>query len=103
MVPVHIQLETSILRKVLKRLHFPLENMLVRVRRHAAYPLRLRNLEEVMANRACARDALTPRSRRPCFDVSYGSANCQASFGWHHRSAAASGEFHDRCRQWRFH
>jgi hypothetical protein len=29
MVPVHIQLETSVLRKVLKRLHFPVEIMLV--------------------------------------------------------------------------
>ena len=44
MVPAHIQLETSVLRKVLKRLHFPLEIMLVCVRWYAAYPLSLRNL-----------------------------------------------------------
>jgi len=30
MVPMHIQLETSVLRKVIKRLHYPLEIMLVR-------------------------------------------------------------------------
>jgi len=29
------------LRKVLRRVHFPLETMLVRVRWHAAYPLRI--------------------------------------------------------------
>jgi putative transposase len=59
MVPVHIQLETSILRKVLKRLHFPLEIMLVCVRWYAAYPLSLRNLEEMMAERGVAVDHAT--------------------------------------------
>jgi len=55
MVPVHIQLETSVLRKVLKRLHYPLEIMLVCVRWYAAYPLSLRNLEEMMARRLAKR------------------------------------------------
>jgi putative transposase len=59
MVPVHIQLETSTLRKVLKRLHYPLEIMLVCVRWYAAYPLSLRNLEEMMAERGVAVDHAT--------------------------------------------
>jgi putative transposase len=36
------------LRKVLKRLHYPLEVMLVRARWYAAYPLSFRHLEEMM-------------------------------------------------------
>jgi transposase InsO family protein len=51
MVPLPIQLATSTLRKVIKRLHYPLEVMLVCVRWYAAYPLSLRNLEEMMAER----------------------------------------------------
>lgn len=46
MVPLPIQLTTSTLRKVIKRLHYPLEVMLVCVRWYAAYPLSLRKLEE---------------------------------------------------------
>jgi putative transposase len=52
MVPLPIQLATSTLRKVIKRLHYPLEVMLLCVRWYAAYPLSLRNLEEMMAERA---------------------------------------------------
>ena len=52
MVPLlPIQVQTSTLRKVLKRLHYPLDVMLVCVRWYAAYPLSLRNLEEMMAER----------------------------------------------------
>ncbi|HET9641841.1 MAG TPA: IS6 family transposase [Burkholderiaceae bacterium] len=51
MAPLHIQLETSTLRKVLKRLHYPLDVMLLCVRWYVAYPLSLRNLEEMMAER----------------------------------------------------
>ena len=36
------------LRRVLKRLHYPLEVMLVCVRWYAAYPLSLRQFEEMM-------------------------------------------------------
>ena len=36
------------LRKVLKRMHYPLEVMLVCVRWYAAYPLSLRHIEEMM-------------------------------------------------------
>jgi transposase-like protein len=39
------------LRKVLKRLHYPLEVMLVCARRCAAYPLSFRHLEEMMQER----------------------------------------------------
>ena len=39
------------LRKVLKRLHYPLEVMLVCVRWYAAYPLSFRHLEEMMHER----------------------------------------------------
>ncbi len=51
MVPLHIQLANSTLRGVIKRLHFPLDLMLVCVRWYAAHPLSLRNLEEMMAER----------------------------------------------------
>ena len=47
------------LRKVVKRLHFPLEVMLVCVRWYAAYPLSLRNLEEMMAERGVRVDHAT--------------------------------------------
>ncbi len=59
MVPLHIQLEYSTLRRVIKRLHFPLEVMLVCVRWYAAYPLSLRNLEEMMAERGVLVDHAT--------------------------------------------
>ena len=56
---MHIQRETSVLRKVLKRLHFPLEIMLACVHWYTAYPLSLRNLEETMAERGVAVDHAT--------------------------------------------
>ena len=59
MVPLHIQLVTSTLRKVIKRLHYPLDVMLVCVRWYAAYPLSLRNLEEMMAERGVLVDHAT--------------------------------------------
>ncbi len=59
MVPLHLQLANSTLRRVLKRLHFPLEVMLVCVRWYAAYPLSLRNLEEMMAERGVRVDHAT--------------------------------------------
>ena len=39
------------LRKVIKRRHYPIEVMLVCVRWYAAYPLSLRHIEEMMAER----------------------------------------------------
>ena len=39
------------LRKVIKRMHYPLEVMLVCVRWYAAYPLSLRHIEEMMIER----------------------------------------------------
>ena len=59
MMPLHIQLTESTLRRVIKRLHFPLEIMLVCVRWYAAYPLSLRNLEEMMAERGVRVDHAT--------------------------------------------
>jgi transposase-like protein len=47
------------LRQVLKRLHYPIEVMLVCVRWYAAYPLRLRQIEEMMAERGVAVDHAT--------------------------------------------
>jgi transposase-like protein len=44
---------------VLKRLHYPLEVILVCVRRYVAYPLSLRNLEEMMAERGIVVDHST--------------------------------------------
>ena len=45
--------------QVLKRLHYPIEVMLVCVRWYAAYPLSLRNLEEMMAERGVVVDHTT--------------------------------------------
>ncbi|RZL92968.1 MAG: IS6 family transposase, partial [Variovorax sp.] len=59
MAPLHVQLENSTLRGVIKRLHFPLELMLVCVRWYAAYQLSLRNLEEMMAERGVLVDHAT--------------------------------------------
>src|ERR1700709_2205030 len=42
--------------KVLKRLHYPLDVMLLCVRWHVAYSLSLRDLEEMMAERAIGVD-----------------------------------------------
>ncbi len=51
------------LAKVLKRLHYPLEIMLVYVRWYVAYPLSLRNLEEMMSEREIAVDHSTVHRR----------------------------------------
>jgi len=47
------------LRKVIKRLHYPIEVMLVCVRWYAAYPLSLRHIEEMMAERGVSVDHAT--------------------------------------------
>ena len=47
------------LRRVLKRLHYPLEVMLLCARWYAAYPLSLRHIEEMMAERGVAVDHAT--------------------------------------------
>jgi putative transposase len=59
MNPLSIRLEESILRKVLKRLHYPLDVILLCVRWYAAYPLSVRNLEEMMAERGVEVDHST--------------------------------------------
>ena len=47
------------LRKVIKRMHFPLEVMLTCVRWYVAYPLSLRHIEEMMAERGVLVDHAT--------------------------------------------
>jgi transposase-like protein len=47
------------LRKVIKRMHYPLEVMLVCVRWYAAYPLSLRHIEEMMQERGVFVDHTT--------------------------------------------
>ena len=47
------------LRRVVQRLHYPLEVMLVCVRWYAAYPLSFRNIEEMMAERGAFVDHST--------------------------------------------
>ena len=49
----------STLRKVLKRLHYPLEVMLTCVRWYVAYPLSLRHIEEMMQERGVCVDHAT--------------------------------------------
>ena len=49
----------SILRKVLKRLHYPLEVMLTCVLCYVAYPLSLSNIEEMMQERGVFVDHTT--------------------------------------------
>ena len=51
------------LRKVIKRMHYPLEVMLTCVRWYAAYPLSLRHIEEMMAERGVFVDHATVRPR----------------------------------------
>lgn len=65
MVPLHIQLANSTLRRVIRRLYFPLEIMLACVRWYAAYPLSLRILEEMMVERdAQGQEGAARRPRR---------------------------------------
>jgi hypothetical protein len=47
------------LRKVIKRMHYPLEVMLTCVRWYVAYPLSLRHIEEMMAERGVLVDHAT--------------------------------------------
>src|SRR5450759_198919 len=69
------RLITATLRKVLKRLHYPLEVMLTCVRWYVAYPLSLRHVEEMMQSAALVDDNYLGRrvaSRGnviPLFDV----------------------------------
>ena len=51
------------LRKVIQRLHYPIEVMLVCVRWYSAYPLSLRHIEEMMAERGVFVDHATVHRR----------------------------------------
>jgi putative transposase len=59
MLNVRQSLLNSPLRRVLKRLHYPLEVMLVCVRWYVAYPLSLRHIEEMMQERGVFVDHTT--------------------------------------------
>jgi putative transposase len=59
MKPIHLQINNLTLRQVLKRLHYPLEVMLLCVRWYAAYSLSTRNLEEMMHERGLCVDHST--------------------------------------------
>ena len=52
-------LMSKALRKVIKRMHYPLEVMLICVRWYAAHPLSLRHIEEMMAERGVFVDRAT--------------------------------------------
>lgn len=56
---VSVQLANSTLRGVIKRLHFLLEIMLMCVCWYAAFPLRFRNLEQMIAERGVSVDHAT--------------------------------------------
>jgi putative transposase len=49
----------KVLRRVIKRLHYPLEVMLTCVRWYVAYPLSFRHIEEMMAERGVLVDHAT--------------------------------------------
>jgi putative transposase len=59
MTPIQTQLMIDALRKVVKRLHYLIEVMLMRARWYAAYPLSLRHIEEMMAERGVVVDHAT--------------------------------------------
>jgi putative transposase len=54
-----MKLMIATLRKVIKRMHYPLEVTLICVRWYAAYPLSRRHIEEMMAERGSS--SITPR------------------------------------------
>jgi putative transposase len=59
MAPIQTQLMIDALRRVVKRLHYPIEVMLMCARWYAAYPLSLRHIEEMMAERGVVVDHAT--------------------------------------------
>jgi transposase-like protein len=76
------------LAKVMKRLHYPLDVILTCVRWYVAYPLSLRHLEEMMAERGTSVDHST---------VIAGRSNCCRY--WRKRFAVASGQL-ERAGEW---
>jgi transposase-like protein len=62
------------LRKVLKRLHYPLEVMLVCARWYATYPLSFRHLEEMMQERGVFVDHSTGQKSQAIDDRQRASA-----------------------------
>ena len=58
-LPATISSVSEALRAVIKRRHFPIEIMLTCVRWYVAYPLSLRHIEEMMAERGVPVDHAT--------------------------------------------
>ena len=56
----------EMLRRVFKRLHYPIEVILVCVRWYVAYPPSLRHLEEIMAERGITVDHTTVHRWATC-------------------------------------
>ncbi|MEA3126480.1 MAG: putative transposase [Caballeronia sp.] len=54
-----VKTRNAAVSKALKRLHYPLDIMLTRVRWYVAYPMSLRHLEEMMSERAVSVDHST--------------------------------------------
>ncbi len=61
MAKIHNELCVSLIRKVFKRLHYPIDILAQCVRWYLAYSLSLRNLEEIMADRGIIVDHATLR------------------------------------------
>jgi hypothetical protein len=70
------ELMIDALRKEIRRLHYPIEVMLVCVRRYAAYPLGLRHIEEMMAQRGVGVRSL---DRASLVDQDTAGAGCSVS------------------------
>src|ERR1700692_1770269 len=72
--------------RVLKRLHYPLDVMLLCVRWYVAYSLSLRNLEEMMAERGIAVDHSTVHrwviKLVPLFEKTFRRHKRPAGKGW---------------------
>jgi putative transposase len=69
------------LRRVIHRMHYPLEMMLVCVRWYAAYPLSFRNIEEMMTERGVFVDHSTlhrwSMKMLPYWRRRFAGASCQ--------------------------
>lgn len=76
----------STLRKVLKRLHYPLEIMLTCVRWYVAYPLSLRHVEEMMQERGVFVDHSTVHrwaiKMLPVLTTVFRWRKCQVGLSW---------------------
>lgn len=74
------------LRKVLKRLHYPLDVMLTCVRWYVAYPLSMRHIKEIMHERGVVVDHTTIHRWSlkilPVMAAEFRRRKCQVSSSW---------------------